>query len=62
VEQPGTQMRIAVFGRLAARMSGKTRLFSDSKTAGSRKKLVTLIRMSWYSASSSVRSPRSRST
>ena len=47
VEHPGTQIRMGASAGLVFRICGKTLCLSISKVSGSRKKLVTLIRISW---------------
>ena len=61
VAQPATQTRIVSFAGRAWRMRGKTTFFKHSNDSGSRKKLVTLMSKSRWSAISSSESFSSRS-
>jgi hypothetical protein len=61
VEQAGTQTRRGASPRRPLISAGKTRRFRVSKTSGSRKKWVTLMRMSWKTASTSAGRSRKRS-
>ena len=54
VEQPNDQIRTGSWGGRSLIRRGKTLLLMASNASGLRKKLVMLIRMSWYSASSSA--------
>ena len=59
MEHPAVQILIGIPGPLVLTRSGKTLVFRTSNISASRKKLVTLIKMSWYRASSSERSASS---
>ena len=59
MEQPIVQTRIGSFRDRALTSLGKILDLSASKASGSRKKRVTLIRMSWYNASTSAGVSRS---